>query len=56
MKASYIFSANDVLANLGVIVAGRWWRGPAPVAGLAGRQPHRRDGAGGALRILKLRP
>ncbi len=29
MTASYIFTANDVLANLGVIVAGAlvWWTG-----------------------------
>jgi Co/Zn/Cd efflux system component len=33
MKASYIFSANDVIANLGVIVAGvmvRWTNSPYP--------------------------
>ncbi len=33
MKASYIFSANDVLANLGVIVAGvlvTWFSSPIP--------------------------
>ncbi len=56
MKASYIFSANDVLANLGVIAAGAlvaWTRSPYPdliigtVIGLIVMN--------GARRILKLR-
>jgi Co/Zn/Cd efflux system component len=56
MEASYIFSANDVLANLGVIVAGALvaWTGSAvpdlvigtAIAGLVLR---------GAVRILRLR-
>ena len=56
MEASYIFSANDVLANLGVILAGALvaWTGSrlpdlvigAAIAGLVLR---------GALRILRLR-
>lgn len=31
MKASWIFSANDVVINLGVITAGAWSRGPVPI-------------------------
>ena len=55
MEASFIFSANDVLANLGVIAAGSlvaWTGSPVPdlvigaaIAGLVLR---------GAVRILKL--
>ena len=56
MRASYIFSANDVLANLGVIVAGvlvAWFNSPIPdwLIGLA-------IGflvLSGAIRILRLR-
>jgi len=57
MKASYIFSATDVLANLGVIVAGAlvaWTGAPWPdwlVGSLIGAMV-----LAGALRILKLRP
>lgn len=56
MRASYIFSANDVLANLGVIVAGilvRWTGSPIPdwtIGALIGVLV-----LGGALRILRLR-
>ncbi|MCB1909273.1 MAG: cation transporter [Rhodocyclaceae bacterium] len=56
MRASYIFSANDVLANLGVMVAG------ALVAWTGSAWPDRAIGAGigilvliGAIRILRLR-
>ncbi len=31
MKASYIFSANDVIVNLGVIIAGIWLQSQALV-------------------------
>ncbi len=31
MKASYIFSANDVIVNLGVIIAGYWLQSQALV-------------------------
>lgn len=56
MRASYIFSANDVLANLGVIVAGvlvAWFDSPIPdwISGLA-------IGflvLSGAIRILRLK-
>jgi Co/Zn/Cd efflux system component len=56
MRASYIFSANDVLANIGVIVAGvlvAWFNSPVPdwIIGLA-------IGflvLSGAIRILRLR-
>jgi Co/Zn/Cd efflux system component len=56
MKASYIFSANDVLANLGVIIAGilvAWFNSPLPdwIIGLA-------IGflvLSGAIRILRLK-
>lgn len=56
MKASYIFSANDVLANLGVILAGvlvTWTSSPWPdwiIGGLIGALL-----LIGALRILRLR-
>ncbi len=56
MKASYIFSATDVLANLGVIVAGAlvaWTGAPWPdwlVGSLIGAMV-----LAGALRILKLK-
>jgi len=56
MRASYIFSANDVLANLGVIVAGAliaWTGSPIPdwtIGALIGVLV-----LGGALRILRLR-
>ena len=56
MKASYIFSANDVIANIGVIIAGilvAWTASPIPdwiigllIAFLV---------LSGALRILKLK-
>jgi Co/Zn/Cd efflux system component len=56
MKASWIFSTNDVLANLGVIVAG------ALVAWTGSRLPDLVIGTavgllvlGGAVRILRLR-
>lgn len=56
MKASYIFSTNDVLANLGVIIAG------ALVAWMGSRIPDLVVGAiigllvlSGAVRILRLR-
>ena len=56
MRASYIFSANDVLANLGVIIAGvlvAWFNSPIPdwISGLA-------IGClvlSGAIRILRLK-
>ena len=57
MRASYIFSATDVLANLGVIVAGAlvaWTGAPWPdwlVGSLIGAMV-----LAGALRILKLKP
>lgn len=56
MRASYIFSANDVLANLGVIVAGglvAWSGSPLPdwiMGGLIGVLV-----LVGAIRILRLR-
>jgi len=56
MRASYIFSANDVLANLGVILAGglvAWTGSPLPdwlIGGLIGLLV-----AAGAARILRLR-
>ena len=56
MRASYIFSANDVLANLGVILAGvliAWTGSPIPdwiVGGLIGILV-----LTGAVRILRLR-
>lgn len=56
MKASYIFSANDVLANLGVIVAGvlvAYFNSPLPdwiIGVLIGFVV-----LGGAIRILKLK-
>lgn len=56
MRASYIFSANDVLANLGVIAAGglvAWTGSPIPdwiIGGLIGLLV-----ATGAVRILRLR-
>jgi len=56
MRASYIFSANDVLANLGVIVAGglvAWTGSPIPdwiIGGLIGILV-----VSGAVRILRLR-
>lgn len=56
MKASYIFSANDVLANLGVILAGvlvTWTGTPWPdwiIGGLIGAML-----LAGAFRILRLR-
>jgi hypothetical protein len=56
MRASYIFSANDVLANLGVIVAGvlvAWTGSPIPdwvIGGLIGAVVFV-----GALRIFRLR-
>ena len=56
MKASYIFSANDVIANLGVIVAGflvAWFDSPLPdwiVGGVIGALV-----LSGAVRILRLR-
>jgi Co/Zn/Cd efflux system component len=56
MKASYIFSANDVLANVGVIAAG------SLVAATGSRLPDLAIGSliaalvlGGAVRILRLR-
>lgn len=56
MKASWIFSANDVLANLGVITAG------ALVAWTGSRLPDLAVGTAvalvvlaGAIRILRLR-
>lgn len=56
MKASWIFSTNDALANVGIIVAG------ALVAATGSRWPDLAIGtaialliAGGALRILKLK-
>jgi Co/Zn/Cd efflux system component len=56
MRASYIFSANDVLANLGVILAGvliAWTGSPIPdwvIGGLIGVLV-----LTGAIRILRLR-
>lgn len=56
MKASYIFSANDVMANLGVIVAGflvAWFNSPLPdwiVGGAIGLLV-----LSGAVRILRLK-
>lgn len=56
MKASYIFSANDVMANLGVIVAGflvAWFNSPLPdwiVGGVIGLLV-----LSGAIRILRLK-
>ena len=56
MRASYIFSANDVLANFGVIVAGilvAWTGSPVPdwvIGGLIGVVV-----LAGALRIFRLR-
>lgn len=56
MRASYIFSANDVLANLGVILAGvlvTWSGSPLPdwiIGGLIGTMV-----LIGAIRILRLR-
>jgi hypothetical protein len=56
MRASYIFSANDVLANLGVILAGvmiAWTGSPIPdwvIGGLIGLLV-----LSGAVRILRLR-
>lgn len=56
MRASYIFSANDVLANLGVILAGvlvAWSGSPLPdwiIGGLIGLMV-----LAGAIRILRLR-
>ncbi|HQA12010.1 MAG TPA: cation transporter [Zoogloea sp.] len=56
MRASYIFSANDVLANLGVIVAGSlvaWTGSPIPdwvIGGIIGALV-----LIGAVRILRLR-
>ncbi len=56
MKASYIFSANDVIANAGVIVAGilvAWTASPIPdwtVGLLIGFLV-----LSGAIRILKLK-
>ena len=56
MRASYIFSANDVLANLGVILAGvlvTWSGSPLPdwiIGGLIGTMV-----LIGSIRILRLR-
>jgi Co/Zn/Cd efflux system component len=56
MRASYIFSANDVLANLGVILAGglvAWTGSPLPdwiIGLLIGSMV-----LAGSIRILRLR-